>query len=74
MKLQEKIDFLKLQEYEPIFIGINLYENEIETKVYFISEAFGFQIKQIVTSTKAIMKKYNLNMYFYLNALPRKKV
>ena len=60
-KVGSKIEFLVQQEFAPIFIGVNLYGEIKEVKLYFISKAFGFRTKHVVEHTSEIMKKYRLD-------------
>lgn len=59
-KIREIVEFLQRQEYELIFVGFNMYDNIIEPKLYFKSQAFGFQTKKIVEHTNNVIQKFNL--------------
>ena len=62
-EFKDLLYFFRKQEYIPTFIGFNLYNDEIETKLYFESTAFGFQTKQIVECTNNVFREYNLDRF-----------
>lgn len=62
-EIRSMIEFLVQKEFDPIFIGINLYDDAKEVKLYFISKVFGFQTKNIVKHTLEVMQKYHLDNF-----------
>lgn len=59
--IRDKIIFLQNHRYNPVFIGINMSEKIQETKLYFASEAFGFQTKNVIRDTNDIAEKYGFD-------------
>lgn len=62
-EFRSAIEFLVQQEFEPIFIGVNLYGDTKEVKLYFISKAFGFQTKKVIKHTLEVMREYHLDYF-----------
>ena len=62
-QISEIINHIIEQAYSPLFIGINFYEDNHETKLYFGSNAFGFETKGVITQSNNILSKNKLNMF-----------
>ena len=57
------MDFISIHDYEPVFLGFNIYKNEQEIKLYFCSTAFGFNTDNIIRNTNDILKKYDIQRF-----------
>ncbi|MGN0375549.1 MAG: hypothetical protein ACI4EN_08625 [Butyrivibrio sp.] len=53
-----KVRFLQEHGYNPIFVGINISGSAQETKLYFVSDAFGFRTQNVIKNTNAIADEY----------------
>ena len=62
-QISEIINHIVEQEYNPLFIGINFYEDNYETKLYFGSKVFGFDTKGVIAQSNNILSKNKLNMF-----------
>ncbi|MGN0379283.1 MAG: hypothetical protein ACI4EU_06820 [Butyrivibrio sp.] len=64
-----RVEFLKAHGFNPIFVGVNTFGKFQETKLYFISDAFGFQTKNVINHTAAIASEYGFS-----NILTQKEI
>ena len=61
--LEQLVALLSEQEYDPVFVGFNIFNKLTETKLYFKSSSFGFQTKQIVEHTNEVIMRYGLDYF-----------